>query len=107
MKVVSGFFADVSVDKRLSTINNSSRFRTPVGCGVSANNTTTFQQHHNTTTDAFPGCFVAVVEGRGGARGEVGIATISLNNPTLIISQFTDTRSVLTGFFPINALWYF
>lgn len=39
------------------------------------------------------GCIVAVVEGRGSARGEVGLATISLSNPTLILSQISDTRT--------------
>ena len=39
------------------------------------------------------GCFVAVLEGRGSARGEVGLASISLSNPTLILCQFSDTRT--------------
>jgi DNA mismatch repair ATPase MutS len=43
--------------------------------------------------DVNPGCFVAVVEGRGSARGEVGVATISMSNPTLILCQFSDTRT--------------
>ena len=38
-------------------------------------------------------CFVAIVEGRGSARGEVGVASICLNNPTLIISQISDTNT--------------
>lgn len=38
-------------------------------------------------------CIVAVLEGRGGARGEVGLAAIALDNPTLILCQFSDSRT--------------
>ena len=31
--------------------------------------------------------FVAVVEGRGHARGEIGMASIDLKNPVLTLSQ--------------------
>ena len=34
---------------------------------------------------------VAVVEGRGLARGEIGIASLNLKCPELILSQFADT----------------
>lgn len=34
---------------------------------------------------------VAVVEGRGLARGEIGMASINLKYPELILSQFADT----------------
>ena len=30
---------------------------------------------------------VAVMEGRGSARGEVGIVSLSISNPTLVLSQ--------------------
>ncbi|XP_063249610.1 mutS protein homolog 4-like isoform X2 [Prinia subflava] len=36
---------------------------------------------------------VAVVEGRGLARGEVGMASIDLKNPELILSQFADNTT--------------
>jgi DNA mismatch repair protein MSH4 len=36
-----------------------------------------------------------VVEGRGSAVGEVGIASICLDNPTLVLCQFTDTRTYI------------
>ncbi|CAL8147507.1 unnamed protein product [Orchesella dallaii] len=36
---------------------------------------------------------LAVVEGRGQARGEIGIACMNLNTPNLILCQFTDTQS--------------
>lgn len=38
-------------------------------------------------------CLVAVVEGRGGARGEVGVAALWLDNPTLVLCQFSDSRT--------------
>uniref|UniRef100_A0A8B9MZW7 MutS protein homolog 4 n=1 Tax=Accipiter nisus TaxID=211598 RepID=A0A8B9MZW7_9AVES len=36
---------------------------------------------------------VAVVEGRGLARGEVGMASIDLKNPEVILSQFADSTT--------------
>ncbi|KAM6327086.1 mutS protein homolog 4 [Podargus strigoides] len=36
---------------------------------------------------------VAVVEGRGLARGEVGMASIDLKNPEVILSQFADNTT--------------
>ena len=56
-------------------------------------NSTRCSNLNATTFDVNPGCYAAVVEGRGSARGEVGIATLSLSNPTLILSQFTDSRT--------------
>ena len=38
-------------------------------------------------------CIVAIVEGRGSARGEVGLASISLTSPALILCQFSDSRT--------------
>ena len=40
-----------------------------------------------------PGCFAAVFEGTGSASGEVGIASICLTNPALILCQFSDTKT--------------
>lgn len=34
---------------------------------------------------------VAVVEGRGLARGEIGMASINVRCPELVLSQFADT----------------
>ncbi|XP_061165050.1 mutS protein homolog 4-like [Saccostrea echinata] len=36
---------------------------------------------------------VALVEGRGMARGEIGFASIDLRSPTLNLSQFSDTQT--------------
>ncbi|KAK3612393.1 hypothetical protein CHS0354_031987 [Potamilus streckersoni] len=36
---------------------------------------------------------VAVVEGRGLARGEIGMASLDLKSPVLILSQFADTST--------------
>jgi DNA mismatch repair protein MSH4 len=36
---------------------------------------------------------IAVVEGRGLARGEVGMASLDLKNPVLTLSQFSDTQT--------------
>lgn len=36
---------------------------------------------------------VAVIEGRGLARGEVGMASIDLKNPEVVLSQFADNTT--------------
>lgn len=38
-------------------------------------------------------CMIAIVEGRGMARGEIGLASIDLRSPTLNLSQFSDTQT--------------
>ena len=37
--------------------------------------------------------FSAIVEGRGLARGEVGLASIDLRSPQLSLSQFSDSQT--------------
>eukprot|EP00048_Salpingoeca_helianthica_P008174 m.119619 g.119619 ORF g.119619 m.119619 type:complete len:869 (+) comp14532_c0_seq3:2474-5080(+) len=41
---------------------------------------------------------VALVEGRGNARGSVGLATIDLRRPELILSQFSDSVTYVKTF---------
>ncbi|XP_028251785.1 mutS protein homolog 4 [Parambassis ranga] len=43
------------------------------------------------STTSCASVIVAVVEGRGLARGEIGMASINLNYPELVLSQFADT----------------
>nr|XP_042907671.1 mutS protein homolog 4 isoform X3 [Parasteatoda tepidariorum] len=38
---------------------------------------------------------LAIVEGRGKARGEIGMACIDVKNPVLILSQFADTPAYI------------
>ena len=45
----------------------------------------------NNPTD--PDCYVAVMEGRGAAKGEVGVAAINLASPLLILCQFSDSAT--------------
>lgn len=47
---------------------------------------------------------VALVEGRGLARGEIGMASINLKCPELVLSQFADTGTYakVTGLFYFN-----
>ena len=85
------FFSDFSKTPRkrrsysVTTPTSSSRNDTPRRT-PNPNNSSYFG-------DIDTNCFVAVVEGRGNARGEVGIASIGLNNPTLAICQFSDSRT--------------
>lgn len=45
---------------------------------------------------------VAVVEGRGLARGEIGMASINTRSPELVLSQFADTGTYAkVNLFPI------
>ncbi|TKS86444.1 MutS protein -like protein 4 [Collichthys lucidus] len=45
----------------------------------------------STTTTSGASVIVAVVEGRGLARGEIGMASLNLKYPELVLSQFADT----------------
>ncbi len=46
-----------------------------------------------TTVLANPHCLVALMEGRGAAKGEVGMAAIRLDDPTLVLCQLADSRT--------------
>lgn len=46
-----------------------------------------------TSAHAAASVIAAVVEGRGLARGEVGMASIDLKNPEMILSQFADNTT--------------
>ncbi|KAK2891758.1 hypothetical protein Q8A73_017423 [Channa argus] len=79
----------------LASASNSSSFRTHAGpLGLkktpgSAVATATSSSSVNTTSGG--SVIVAVVEGRGLARGEIGMASLNLKCPELILSQFADT----------------
>ena len=85
-------FSIFSIPKRRTFLN------TPTSTTYSRESGT--PRHHksaNQSSSSFYGdvdssCYVAVIEGRGKARGEVGLACISLNSPNLIICQFSDSR---------------
>ncbi|KAF8773833.1 MutS protein like protein [Argiope bruennichi] len=47
---------------------------------------------------------VAIVEGRGIARGEIGMACIDIKNPVLLLSQFADTQAYLRLAVQLNVL---
>lgn len=49
---------------------------------------------------------VAVVEGRGLARGEVGMASIDLKNPEMILSQFADNTTYAKVFYVLIVVTY-
>ncbi|XP_028294468.1 mutS protein homolog 4 isoform X2 [Gouania willdenowi] len=77
----------------LSTPDSSSSFghgatpkirRTPSSAGAAASCSSA-----STTSGA--SVIIAVVEGRGLARGEIGMASFNLKSPELVLSQFADT----------------
>ncbi|XP_073400919.1 mutS protein homolog 4 isoform X1 [Dendrobates tinctorius] len=70
-KIADGFFT-------------KSKFQTPV-TGYTV--TTSSSASARSTASAF----VAVVEGRGLARGEIGMASLDLKNPDVVLSQFSDS----------------
>ncbi|XP_025028977.1 mutS protein homolog 4-like, partial [Python bivittatus] len=45
------------------------------------------------STHSIASVIVAVIEGRGLARGEVGMASIDLRNPEVVLSQFADNTT--------------
>jgi hypothetical protein len=48
--------------------------------------------------------FTALTEGRGLARGEVGIAALDINYPHLILCQISDTQAYVNTLTKINVL---
>ncbi|XP_033606751.1 mutS protein homolog 4 isoform X2 [Cryptotermes secundus] len=58
----------------------------------------------NSTSDNNSMCIVALTEGRGQARGEVGIAALDINYPHLILCQIGDSQSYVNTLTKINIL---
>lgn len=73
-------------------MNRSSALRTPRNLSTT-NASHSRSRAHEADSTFVSSCVVAILEGRGGARGEVGLASIHLNNPCLILCQFADTRT--------------
>jgi hypothetical protein len=48
--------------------------------------------------------FKALTEGRGQARGEVGIAALDINYPLLILCQISDNQTYINTLTKINVL---
>ncbi|XP_072198687.1 mutS protein homolog 4 [Excalfactoria chinensis] len=69
-----------------STSRSIGRSHAPV-TGYSVTSSSTVSAHTAASV------IVAVVEGRGLARGEVGMASIDLKNPEVILSQFADNTT--------------
>jgi hypothetical protein len=53
---------------------------------------------------SFPLFFIALTEGRGQARGEVGIAALDINYPHLILCQISDSQTYMNTLTKINVL---
>ena len=53
-----------------------------------------------------PSCFVSILEGMGSGKRELGLATICLTNPVLVLCQFSDTSTyypdIMTKLMSIN-----
>ncbi|KAK3876598.1 hypothetical protein Pcinc_018636 [Petrolisthes cinctipes] len=78
-----------------STTPGSSRSRTTrtPGSGRPRTPGSAVSRTSHTTQDLPPSTIVGVVEGRGQARGEVGMAAIDLRCPQLTLTQFSDTHT--------------
>ncbi|XP_043346685.1 mutS protein homolog 4 isoform X3 [Dermochelys coriacea] len=70
----------------LSSSRSGCRSRTPL-MGYSVTSSSALSAH------LVASVIVAVVEGRGLARGEVGMASIDLKNPEVVLSQFADNTT--------------
>uniref|UniRef100_UPI00398F1709 mutS protein homolog 4 isoform X1 n=1 Tax=Pristiophorus japonicus TaxID=55135 RepID=UPI00398F1709 len=88
----------------LKGFNDTRIGKTPVSTTSSSRNTRpacklrTPQTGHSVTSSSavsahVASVIVAVVEGRGLARGEIGMASIDLKSPELILSQFADNTT--------------
>ncbi|XP_041374859.1 mutS protein homolog 4-like isoform X2 [Gigantopelta aegis] len=82
-----------------SARHGTTRFRTPARDSVSRSKTPgshcTPHGGTSTTPSADPTytIVVALVEGRGLARGEIGMASLNLKSPVLVLSQFSDSQT--------------
>ncbi|PVD38561.1 hypothetical protein C0Q70_01177 [Pomacea canaliculata] len=97
-------FGNTSAKKRVQTpvIRSSSSlasktpgtFKTPRTVGVRKTPKTPYTSS-SMTPAAENSCsvIVAIVEGRGLARGEIGMASLDLKSPVLMMSQFSDTQT--------------
>ena len=47
---------------------------------------------------------LAIIEGRGNAKGEVGLAAYDLRNPVLQLYQFTDSQTYVKLITKLNIL---
>ena len=82
---------------------------TPKGSMVTPRNKTPDSSHTTpmgcTSSNPDPACFVAILEGRGSAKGEVGMAAICLTNPMPVLCQFSVSTTyprTLTKLLSIN-----
>ncbi|XP_071420630.1 mutS protein homolog 4 isoform X2 [Pithys albifrons albifrons] len=80
-------------------LNSTCIGKTPLSCSRSVCGSHTPLMGYSVTSSstvsphAVASVIVAVVEGRGLARGEVGMASIDLKNPEMILSQFADNAT--------------
>ncbi|XP_056388656.1 mutS protein homolog 4 isoform X2 [Hyla sarda] len=71
--------------KQVGGYFTKSKIQTPV-TGYTATTTTSSASARSAAS-----VYVAVVEGRGLARGEIGMASLDLKNPDVVLSQFSDS----------------
>uniref|UniRef100_A0ACB8F483 Uncharacterized protein n=1 Tax=Sphaerodactylus townsendi TaxID=933632 RepID=A0ACB8F483_9SAUR len=80
-------------------LNNARTGKTPFSSNRSGHrNWTPFRGYSVTSSSSISvhnaaSVIVAVIEGRGLARGEVGMASVDLKNPEVVLSQFADNTT--------------
>ncbi|XP_023272955.1 mutS protein homolog 4 [Seriola lalandi dorsalis] len=98
-KTNASLLASTSDSSSLRSRGGTPRFRrTPGSAGASHTHPVqtpltdrTATSCSSATTTSVASVIVAVVEGRGLARGEIGMASLNLKCPELVLSQFADT----------------
>ncbi|KAK8750318.1 hypothetical protein OTU49_014776, partial [Cherax quadricarinatus] len=75
-----------------SRTSGSGRSRTPGSGWIRTPGSAASRTPHS-IQELPPSTIVAVVEGRGQARGEVGVAAIDLRCPHISLAQFSDTHT--------------
>ncbi|XP_047005033.1 mutS protein homolog 4-like [Schistocerca americana] len=79
------------------TRNKSSTSRTPMRTPVRTPKSMT-----TTSSESDATCIVAICEGRGYARGEVGIAALDVRHPHLVLCQISDSQSYVSTLTKVN-----
>ncbi|XP_054717327.1 mutS protein homolog 4-like [Uloborus diversus] len=90
----------------VSTSNGTKTSKSTVTPNVPTSSTTGLSSYSKSSATPQIGSLkiAAVVEGRGNARGEIGMAYIDLRNPVLVLSQFADTQAYIHLAVQLNIL---
>ncbi|RUS80534.1 hypothetical protein EGW08_011718, partial [Elysia chlorotica] len=83
-----------------SKYHHRRQIRTPASAGrgqktprVASTTNTPYTASSHVSTETNSSTIIAIVEGRGQARGEIGITSLDLKQPVLVLTQFSDCQT--------------